>query len=444
MIRLIITVTLLIFSTAGFTQSDTYYMNDWTSNSQWNYNPALQSKAKIFLYAPVLSGTNIHAGHTGFSFDDAVQDNQINITSLIDGLEDENHLVAHTRTDIFSLGLKFGNVQFRAGAQSINDLRFTYSKDFLELIWKGNGHPDVIGRRMNMDGTSGNGISYLSYFLGGSASLFDNKLNLGLNAKLYNGVGTVFTETSTFGLTTNANDYSISADGSYDVRTSGTDLDSLDIASDLFSFDGNSGFGVDLGITYAPTEKIRIEASVMDLGQIKWTEEVESYQLAETEISYSGFELNQFISSPDSAESVIEQFADSISDTFIPLENTDEFSTSMNHRIFVRGVYSFNDNNEVSAFLSQQKSFKTTFTNFGALYAHNFGQVLKLRTGFQMFRSKDLLIPMGLILHAGPVELGLHTDNILAVIQPTKTKYLSGMFSIGFLFGKEKKVDIPK
>ncbi|MFK7757741.1 MAG: DUF5723 family protein [Flavobacteriales bacterium] len=439
MIRLITTTAALVLSLIAFTQSDTYYMNDWTSTSQWNYNPALQSKAKVFLYIPVLSGTNVHAGHTGFSFDDAVQNNQLNITGLINGLEDENHLLTQTRTDLFGFGLKFGNVQVRAGVQNVGDLRFAYSKDFLELIWKGNGHPDVIGRRMNMDGTSANGISYMSYFLGGSASLLDNKLNIGLNANIYNGIGTVFTESSSFGLTTNATDYAVTVDGGYDVRTAGTDLDSSETKDFLpFSNNGNNGFGVDLGITYAVTEKLTIEASALDLGQIKWTQNVENYQLANTEISYSGFELNEFINSADSAQSVIEQFSDSISDAFVPTENSDSFTTSMNHQIFIRGVYDLNDNNEISAFVSQQKSYGTNFVNFGALYAHNFGRVLKLRTGFQMFRSKDLIIPVGLVLHAGPVELGLHTDNILSVIQPNNTKHLSGMFSIGFLFGKEK------
>ena len=80
MIKLISAIIAVTLSAFGFAQSDTYYMNDWTANSQWNYNPALQSESKAFFYLPFLAGTNIHAGHTGFSFGEAVQNDQLNIT----------------------------------------------------------------------------------------------------------------------------------------------------------------------------------------------------------------------------------------------------------------------------------------------------------------------------------------------------------------------------
>jgi len=52
------------------------------------------------------------------------------------------------------------------------------------------------------------------------------------------------------------------------------------------------------------------------------------------------------------------------------------------------------------------------------------------------------LIPVGLIVNVGPVQLGLHTDNVMSVIQREKAKYVSGMFSIGLRFGKDERVKI--
>lgn len=428
-----------LITVLSFGQVNTYYLDEWPASSQWNYNPALQSKEKIFVYIPALSGFHLRAGHTGFTYNDAVTDNTIEFSNLISVLEDENHLLGGFNSDLFAVGMKFGNVQVRAGVTANLENRFTYTKDLMELSWLGNGHEDVIGRRLSMDGVGFNTMAYMSYFLGGSVSLLDNSLNVGLNAKLYNGIGTVYTEKSAFGFYTNEDNYNLTLDGSFDVNTSGEELTVDDAEIDSFnplSGEGNSGMGLDFGVTFKPIESFTLEASAMNIGSIDWTEDPKNYQLTDQEITYSGFELDEFINEPDSAYSTIEQFVDSISDLFIPDEGTNDFNTSMNSEFFVRGVYEFSSRLKASAYYSSKKSFGTNFSTAGATVSKDLGNTVRLRGGVQLFRMKDVLIPLGVIINAGPVQLGLHTDNLLSII-PHDTKHVSGMFSVGFRFGKE-------
>ena len=432
----------IICSLEGIGQVNTFYFSDWSGMSQWNYNPALQSKEKVFVYAPVISELSVSTGHTGFAYEDGIQNKTVNFSSLIDNLDDKNHLLSDIHTTLFAVGVKFGNIQLRTGVSSHFESRLSYTKDLLELAWKGNGHPDVIDRRLSMDGTGLNSALYLSYLLGGSVSFLDNKLNLGINGKFYNGSATAYTENSTFGLRTSSDDYTISVDGSFDVRTSGLNSfeDSLEYKQLLpLSVDGNKGFGVDLGFTYSPIEKFTLEASATNLGAINWEQDTEGYRLNNQEIAYSGFDLDEFLSASDSTESSIEQFTDSITDLFTPEENSNNFSTKMNRNVFLAGTINFSKKSKATVFFNSRNSFGETFNSVGGMFSKNFGRTLQLRGGLHLFNMKDLLIPVGFMVNAGPVQIGVHTDNVMSVIQRKKAKYVSGMFSIGFRFGKDKR-----
>ncbi|MEJ6795308.1 MAG: DUF5723 family protein [Flavobacteriales bacterium] len=435
----------IVCSLEGLGQVNTYYFSDWSAESQWNYNPALQSKEKLFIYVPVISGIHVSTGHTGFAYKDGIQNKSVDFSSLINGLDQKNHLLNEINTTLFAVGVKFGKVQLRTGVSTHLESRFSYTKDLLELAWKGNGHPDVIGRRLSMDGTGFSSMLYSTFFLGGSVSLLDDQLNLGINGKFFNGLAAVYTENSTFGLRTSADDYTVTVDGSFDLRTSGLNTlgDSLEYNRFLpFSAEGNRGFGVDLGFTYSPVEKFTLEASATNLGSINWKQDTEGYKLNNQDIAYSGFDLDQFLSAPDSAESIIEQFADSITDLFIPEENSENFSTKMNRNIFLAGTINFSKKSKATVFFNSRNSFGETFNSLGGIYSKNFGRTLQLRGGLQIFNMKDMLIPVGFMINVGPVQLGLHTDNVASVIQRKKAKYVSGMFSIGLRFGKDERVKI--
>ena len=113
-------------------------------------------------------------------------------------------------------------VQLRTGVSTHLESRFSYTKDLLELAWKGNGHPDVIGRRLSMDGTGFSSMLYSTFFLGGFCESIRRPAESGNKWEIPSmGLAAVYTENSTFGLRTSADDYTVTVDGSFDLRTSG-------------------------------------------------------------------------------------------------------------------------------------------------------------------------------------------------------------------------------
>jgi hypothetical protein len=90
----------IVCSLEGLGQVNTYYFSDWSAESQWNYNPALQSKEKLFIYVPVISGIHVSTGHTGFAYEDGIQNKSVDFSSLINGLDQKNHLLNEINTTL--------------------------------------------------------------------------------------------------------------------------------------------------------------------------------------------------------------------------------------------------------------------------------------------------------------------------------------------------------
>lgn len=419
--------------------------SDRTPHSQWLVNPANSSNEKVYLFLPALGGYNLGLGHTGFSLDQVTDGNQLQVGNLINELDKENHFLASSTVNLFGLGFKIRELQLRAGVTQTFSSRMTYTRDFLEMIWLGNGHPDVIGKRVSLDQTGVNALGYFKVYAGGSLELIQEKLTFGANLNYYKGAATVQTLESQFGLTTTSTDYTITADGNLDIAIAGiADLDSLDNV-DLFNdlVFNNSGFGADLGLIFKPSPRHEVKASVMNLGKIDWQNNVSNYRIKDSEISFSGFDLNDIIGSNDSSE-VIQQFVDSLTEVFTPDEFQEGFKTNLNPEMAFSLSYMPSDKNKFTVLVRSQNNFGTRINHSGIIYARRLGKILELSGGAMLFNNKDLIVPFSLVLDAGPVQLGLQTSNVAAAFSLDKTKYLSASMSLGFRFGKNKEKAVKK
>ena len=106
----------------------------------------------------------------------------------------------------------------------------------------------------------------------------------------------------------------------------------------------------------------------------------------------------------------------------------------------MRGIYHLTDRQDLSAFVGDQNNFGRHFTSAGAMYSREMGKWLILNGGFQFFRMRDPMIPIGFIAQWGPVQMGIHTDNVLTLITPWTSKHASGTFFLGLRFKKEKRL----
>lgn len=439
-------ILLLILGSSVQAQIATNYVFSDEAASIWMNNPASLGNEQFFIGLPVLGGIDANAVHNGFTYDDAITNDQVNIGSTIDQLRDENDLLFNSSFQLFNFGLRLGNWHFRGGAQQVIQSRITYPKSFMELAWKGNGHPDLIGRRLDFGGFAVNAMAYTDYFVGVSKSLMDNRLTLGANLHYLQGADVVYTEQSSFGLTTDPDTYALTADGAFILRTT-VDEDALDsISADYLNpFNGaNAGFSLDLGVKYRFLEKFELQASAMNVGGIRWDRNAQSYTLGKTSFTYNGLDLEDLVDNPDSTTSQLEEVLDSLSTSFEPIEQAGSFNAPSNARFYLGFGYEMNMKNHLLLTAAHLRSFNKGFNSVSAMYRHKFGRILWVRTGAQLFQFDQFLWPVGLTLNAGPVQFGFGTDNLIAAFAPTKSGVFTGHFQIGLRFGRDGKVKKTK
>lgn len=436
-------ILLLSISAIGLqAQLNTVYLSDHEAASQWRGNPAFQGNEKVFLYLfPGLSSIDLALGHTGFNYNSAVRGNTLQIDDVVDDLRDRNHLLLQSRLSLFALGFRIGDNQFRAGMDINNDLRFTYPGDFAELLWKGNGHPDVIGRVLDMSDFGINAFSYYDYFVGYSRTFIDDRLSIGFNLHYLQGLETIYTETSEFSLLTDAQDYALTASGQLDIRTS-VPPDSVDIDEARYMpLQGaeNTGFSFDLGAQYQFSDRLRFQASAMNVGSIEWVDDGRSFVLDGVSVTYEGLDLEDLYDDDADTEDALEATADSIANKFELDEIAGSFTTPMNSRYILSADYSIGRKSHVQMTYAHLRYFGLGFNSLTGMFRHDFGQLFSIQTGLQFFNFRHIMLPLSFQFNPGPVQLGLGTNNLIAPISYRSARFGSIHFSLSFRFGKDRK-----
>ena len=447
------TVLFLLFALiSGLAQAQlnsTYQFSD-ASASSWSGNPAFRGNEKFFIGFPALNAVELSGTHTGFTFDQTIENESLQFQRVIQELDDVNHLIGSIRLGILNGGFRVDTKwHFRFGAQLISDFRISYPKSLFDLVYKGSGHLDIIGQNIDMSGLAFNSMTYTDYFVGGSRSLLKDRLHVGLNIHFMHGVAVAYTETSAFSFYADPDTYSISSNGSYTYHTNlvgdSATYDLLNDAEDFankfndpYSFELGRGAAIDVGVRYKIKEKIEIQAAAMNVGAIKFDKNVATYQLGSGVFTYDGVEIEDFVDNIDSAESAFEAMVDSLSNVFSKDVFSKTFAVPTNARFSFGMNYKINPRNDVNVQLAHLKSFNSGFNTISALYRKKFGLVFWVYGGAQMFQFTDLLIPVGFHLNLGPVQVGVGTTNLISAIAPSKTGVFNGQFNLAFRFGRDR------
>lgn len=403
-------------------------------------NPANQGNFNGHFYLPGLAGLRASAGHTAFSLDDALDGDALQIEQVLESLDPENDLFASTDIPLLGAGFRVNDLYFRLGAALHVEQRFTYPGELLELAWYGNGHPDLIGRRLDFDGLAVNAHAYTDVFIGASGVLLDDRLKAGVNLHALTGVGGAYTSQSRFGLTTDANDYTITSDGTFEVQSAGVvSLDSLDAdvtvdASDFLPGGSNSGWSIDAGISYRAGD-LRIDAAAMNLGWIDWESNTKQYRLDETAFTFEGFDLSELTTTGDSITDIFEELADSLTTTYQATESSGTFRVPTNARFNATLRYEAWESGEVYGGFNAQQMFGRMYQGIHAGVRHSFGRVFALQGGAQWFEFDQLLLSIGMQLRLGPVVIFGATENLLAAFQPSRHRTFQGQFGLTFAIG---------
>lgn len=451
--RKVVLFIVILLSINCFSQNRQILYNFTSVPQSMLANPGSDVTYNWFVGIPLLSGFSANASSSSFSAYDLFANNGVDfntkLRNVVFSTSREDKVVANEQLEIFSGGFRLGDWQNNSyisfGMYQELDALLYMPKDYAILYLDGN--QDYIGKVFDMGDLNGRG-ELLSVFHLGYHKKVNEKLILGARGKIYSSIFNVSsTKNSGYFYTiqgTNAiYEQVISADAL--VNTSGLsnyiNNYSGNANSDIVSkalFGGNLGLGLDLGLTYYPKENLQITASVIDIGFINHSKEIESYR-------YKGY-YNYVGLTPDfvlgNSNDILEEFEDAI-----PLDTLHTKYTTWRPLKFNSSIqYSFGDGrssdcncvggnenkytNSVGAQLFVMSAPRTPLVAFTAFYRRRIIDALEMKATYTVdsFSSKN--VGLGLSTTFGKVNFYLLADNLLEYQDISKANSLS--FQLGF------------
>lgn len=457
--RKIIILFVLFFSCYSFSQNKEILYNFTPQPQSLLTNPGADVKYKWFFGVPLLSGISANVGSTGFDAYSLFADNDVDFTTKVKNAvaatNSNDYVTANQQLEIFTAGFRVGGEESKSyisfGMYQELDSFIYIPTDLAILALYGN--KDYIGKYFDL-GDLNVKAELLSVFHVGFNKQINEKLILGVRGKIYS---SIFNGTSThnsgYFITTQGENliYDQTISSGLELNTSGIAkyLDENydgDIASDMREdisqrafFGGNLGLGLDLGLTYYPKRNIQITASLVDIGYISHSKDVETYTL-KGEYHFKGV-IPDF-NSPGTLGDAYEEFKEAI-----PLDTLyHSYKTLRPLKFYSSFQYSFEEDRQTecdcvvdedswyrSAVGVQLFAMSTPRQPMLALtgyYRRRILQGLQMKATYTVDSYSASNIGLGLTTKIGVVNFYALADNLLAYKDVSKANALT--FQIGF------------
>ncbi len=438
----------VIFAGIAAAQSDytLYQLNNVHQSSYVNLTN--RPKSKISIGLPVLGSFYFNAGNSGFSYNDIIKVRQddsleLDMTNVISKLKARNFIENNLQIDYISAGFYVGKDNyFTVNVSEKINSRFTYPKDLIVLLWEGNGK-SLLGQRANLDYLGYDLMQYREFAVGYNRELND-KLMIGGRVKYLKGIANIYTKNSTIGLTTDKTTFDLTADGQMSIYTSG--INELSDTNYTFTFNNymfkknNSGLGIDVGVSYQLTEKLKLALNVIDFGYIKWNYDTRNFSSDTINFTFSGVDLKDFIGNNDSTNTAIaQQIADSIANTFQLNEFGGSYKTPLYTQIYLNADYQLTEKITLNAlghayFIHGR--FRPSLTLGGTFKLTHF---LSLAANYSAYNNSYTNFGAGIAVNLGPVQWYFSSNNVLGAFAPYLTKNAHFRTGINLIFGRQKK-----
>jgi hypothetical protein len=450
-------IFVLLIALHCFSQNKQILYNFTSIPQSMLINPGSDVKYNWFVGFPLLSGISGNVGSSGFSAYDLFANNGVDFNTKLRNVvysSSRNDKVAmNEQLEIFSGGFKLGDWQSNSyisfGMYQELDVFAYLPKDYAVLALDGN--KDYLGKVFNMSDLNGRG-EMLSVFHLGYHKKVNEKLILGARGKIYSSIFNVSSTKNsgyfyTIKGTNSIYDQVIYADAL--ANTSGLtnylDNYSGNAKSDLIKktfLGGNLGLGLDLGLTYYPKENLQFTASLIDIGFISHTKEIESYR-------YKG-SYNYVGLTPDfvlgNSNDLLQEFLDAI-----PLDTLHTKYTTWRPLKFNSSIqYSFGDGrssdcsctvntenkypNAVGAQLFVMSAPRAPLMALTGYYRRQIFDSLEMKATYTVdsFSSKN--IGLGLSTTLWKVNFYFLADNLLEYRDISKANSLSFQLGLNIIF----------
>ncbi len=450
--KLILLFIFLSTSLIIFAQQDLTLYNTINISQSSRVNPSHKADNKFYIGLPILSSNYFLLSNSSFTYHDFYKKRSddsvtLDINNTVNKLRKTNFLKTSFNTDLISFGFKMKKNYFTANITEHVNFAFLYSKDLINLIDKGNG--PYIGQQLDFVKTGFDATHYRDYSIGWAYDL-NEKWTTGIRIKYLYGMENYSSTAGDFGLYTASDDYSLevptdvvintsspdnSEEGYEQFDTSDTGVRNKNIKKYLLN-KKNRGFAADLGATYKYNDTWKFSASIIDLGYIKWKEDLKNFKTVAGKYEFSGVDLIRFI---NDTTANLEAVLDSIGETFKTSETSDAYTTYLPTHVYLGANYNINEKSFAGALIHTEFFKKTIQPSVTLSYNLQVGRHLSTSLSYSYLNHTFDNVGVGLAVNVGAVQLYTVTDNLIGLIAPLDARNSHIHFGFNLIFGRPFK-----
>ena len=433
-------------------------------------NPALHNdSSKVVIGLPGLSGFYFDF-NSGFAINDLIHKGTgmladslvLDIDKFHGKLSSTNTVQQSFSMPLFYLGLQINKSFYSFGITEKEVSQFTFDKSIVTFLKDGNA--PYLGQNFDLGSLKMNAFHYREYAFGYSREVIKNKLTVGAKVKALYGKFALQTERMNMKVETAADGSSLNLRSDMKINMSlpatleydslgylsGINTDKLTLL-DYMMQKGNFGMAFDLGGVYQLTSKITLSASIVDIGSISFKKDVNSMTKI-SDYTWTGIDFSNSIDSINnpnyiSPSKLVSQETDKMKHSFLPRQSevkSDPFKVNIPIKYNIGGTYKINDKFNVGLLdrLYKYGSIsRNTMTLSGNAY---FGDTFSLTGSYTMAGNTYNNLGLGLAIKEGFMQLYFVSDNILALADPSKARFVNARVGINFLFGRKPHPNPPQ
>lgn len=211
---------------------------------------------------------------------------------------------------------------------------------------------------------------------------------------------------------------------------------------DLIRPNRGSGLGLDLGASYAPSEKLKLSCSITDLGRIQWRNDLRSYSSGVRAYSFSGIDYVLTIDSLKNIEEKWQSVADSLLNHLKIREvNPISWRTKLRTAYHLAASYKLSDRLQCGSIVSSRHTPSGMRSALSTYIQWNAARFVQIRTSYTLSEGTLAHLGGGFCLRMGPIQWYLISDNWSLLFLPERSTLVHAQTGINLLFGSGKSRD---
>jgi hypothetical protein len=425
---------------------NTYFM-DYNPYSFY-LNPGKLPNFKSFVAFPAL-GNFTTSAYSSVAVNKAFNNGNLDLYQILNELNNKNNFGFNQNINVLAFGFSPSEKSYFSFSTGVKmDFNFGLNKDFIGLFLLGNGHPNYLGKTADFTGTGIKTNAYSDINLG-YTRVINEKLTVGANFKILNGVGGAGFDLNGVGIYTDADTWESTFTSDFevyitDVETSNEDDFGLpsEFAYSGFKFGKNLGLGLDLGASYKINNKIEISASMLDFGYINYKNAIRYYNDGSS-FTFQGVDFNNL--NQDENQDYSDALLDTLTTIFgLKKDSNVNYTSYLPTRFIIGGKYELNKYFTLDALYSGRMVNNTLQSSIIIGSGVKVGKVLSARLSYGLINKSFFNLGSGITLNLGAFQIFAVADHFIGFSQVDYARYLNVSAGINFVFGRGRTYETKK